>query len=216
MTLKKDATMAYIKFNRRVKDLKQEGHYFEANQIYFIEEKDRIDKVLSHKYGEIVSNPNEVKEAKSRKEPSVTHKAVERKKVFIVHGRERSMRENVSDYIKELGLEPVVLFEQTNKGRTIIKKFEECAEDCSYAVVLLSPDDKGCLKDSEEFKFRARQNVILELGYMWGKLGRDKVAILYRNNVEKPSDADGIVHIPYYRKSGWREQLKKELEEAIL
>jgi predicted nucleotide-binding protein len=139
-----------------------------------------------------------------------------KKNVFVIHGRDRSMRETVSEYIKSLGLEPVILFKQTNKGNTIIEKIEECVRECSYAVVLLSPDDEGRLRDAEHLNYRARQNVILELGYMWGKLGRDKVAMLYRDNVEKPSDADGIVHIPYYRKSGWREQLKKELEDAGL
>jgi hypothetical protein len=139
-----------------------------------------------------------------------------REKIFIVHGRDRSMRETVSEFIKSLGLEPIVLFKETNKGKTIIEKIEECAEDCSYAVVLFSPDDEGRLKGDEKFTYRARQNVILELGYMWGKLGRDKVAILYRENVEKPSDVGGVAYIPYYRKSNWREQLKKELNGAGL
>ena len=137
-------------------------------------------------------------------------------KIFIVHGRDRSMRKNVEEFIKSLDLEPVVLFKQTSKGKTIIEKIEELACKCGYAIVLLSPDDYGGLKGDPNARSRARQNVILELGFMWGKLGRDKVAMLYRDGVEKPSDADGIVHIPYHRKSGWREQLEKELEAAGL
>lgn len=136
------------------------------------------------------------------------------KKIFIVHGRDRSMRETVEKYVKELGLEPIVLSKQASKGKTIIEKIEQCANECSYAIVLFSPDDLGKYKDDAQLEQRARQNVVLELGFMWGKLGRHKVAMLYRENVEKPSDADGIVHIPYHRGSGWKEGLKKELEVA--
>ncbi len=137
-------------------------------------------------------------------------------KIFLVHGRDRSMRKNVEDYIKPLDLEPVTLFKQANKGKTIIEKIEICVNECSYAIVLLSPDDYGQLKGDKELRPRARQNVILELGYMWGKLGRDKVAMLYRDNVEKPSDTDGTAYISYQRRSGWRENLKKDLEVAGL
>ena len=121
------------------------------------------------------------------------------------------MRKNVEEYVRSLDLEPVILFKQANKGKTIIEKIEEQAKACCYAIVLFSPDDYGGLKGEPE-KPRARQNVVLELGYMWGKLGRDKVAILHRENLEDPSDAGGIAHIPYGRKSGWRELLKKDLE----
>lgn len=80
------------------------------------------------------------------------------------------------------GLRPVILHEQANKGRTIIEKFEQHAVPCAFAVVLLTPDDHGgAAKSNAELRSRARQNVILELGYFVGKLGRHKVAARERS-----------------------------------
>ena len=52
------------------------------------------------------------------------------------------MRESVARVLTTLGLEPVILHEQPDKGRTIIEKFYEHS-DVGFAVVLMSPDDEG-------------------------------------------------------------------------
>ena len=92
------------------------------------------------------------------------------------------MKEAVARTLEKLGLEPIILHEQENLGKTIIEKFESCSENVSFAIVLLSPDDLGYKKDKppESAMFRARQNVILELGYFMGKLGRKNVVALHR------------------------------------
>ena len=50
-----------------------------------------------------------------------------------------------------------------------------------------------------EKKFRARQNVVLELGMLLSKLGRSRVAVVTKNvsNLEKPSDIQGIIYHSY-------------------
>ena len=94
--------------------------------------------------------------------------------VFVVHGRDNGAKDTVARLLTKLGLQPVVLNEQPNEGRTIIEKFEYHALRVGFAIVLLTPDDVGSLQDeSSESQPRARQNVVFELGYFIGKLGRD-------------------------------------------
>jgi hypothetical protein len=102
------------------------------------------------------------------------------KKIFVVHGRDGGFRDRVARFLEKLKLDPVILHELPNKGRTIIEKFMDYS-DVSFAVVLLTADDRGGLSDTsfESQKKRARQNVILELGFFVGRLGRDHVCALY-------------------------------------
>ena len=138
--------------------------------------------------------------------------------IFVVHGHDEGMKEAVARTLKNIGLEPIILHEQANRGKTIIEKFETCSENVSFAVVLLSPDDKGYKADQEpeSASYRARQNVILELGYFLGKLGRENVCALLKTeeNFEFPSDIFGSLYTPYDSNSGWKLALAKELKVA--
>jgi predicted nucleotide-binding protein len=137
-------------------------------------------------------------------------------RVFIVHGHDDRIREAVARFIERLGLDAVILHEQPNAGRTIIEKFESCA-DVGFAVVLLTPDDVGASRAaSADSKLRARQNVIFELGFFFGKLGRNRVAALYSDGVELPSDLHGILYIALDPHGGWHLQLAKEMKQAGL
>lgn len=134
--------------------------------------------------------------------------------VFIVHGRDEAAKEAVARFIEQLGLHSVVLHEMPNGGRTIIEKFEEYS-NVGFAVVLLTPDDIGASPEQrEQMKPRARQNVILELGYFLGKLGRNRVCLLYKEGVEIPSDYHGVLYVPMDTGNGWRLELAKELKHA--
>lgn len=136
------------------------------------------------------------------------------KKVFLVHGHDNELKETVARFLAKIGLEPIILHEQVNGGLTIIEKFERNS-DVQFAIVLMTPDDVGNSKDnSNNLNFRARQNVILELGYFLGKLGREKVCALIKSKVERPSDYDGVVYISLDGSEGWKLLLSKELKYA--
>jgi predicted nucleotide-binding protein len=134
------------------------------------------------------------------------------KKVFIVHGHDEGARETVARFLERIGFEPVILHEQANQGRTVIEKIEAHGE-VGFAVVLLTPDDEGCVKGGE-LKPRARQNVLLELGYFIGRLGRDKVCALKRGELEIPSDYLGVVWVSMDVGNGWKQSLGQELQAA--
>jgi len=134
--------------------------------------------------------------------------------VFIVHGHDDEMKEAVARLLKELDLNPVILHEQPNKGKTIIEKFSEYAE-VSFAIILLSPDDicYSSKESLEDGKHRARQNVIFELGFFIGKLGRRYVFPLKRETeMQLPSDYSGIIYTPFDKKGGWKLKLVQELK----
>jgi predicted nucleotide-binding protein len=136
------------------------------------------------------------------------------RKVFVVHGRDDAARLSVAQFLQKLGLSPVVLHEQPNAGRTILEKFEG-ESDVAFAVVLLTPDDQGALAGApNSTKPRARQNVILELGYFLGRLGRRNVCCLYDQSVEVPSDIFGLAYVPYDSAGAWQVTLARELDAA--
>jgi len=136
------------------------------------------------------------------------------KSVFIVHGRDEGRKEGVARFLSILGLEPIILHEQANLGRTLIEKFEAHA-GVSFAVVVLTGDDLGGPKDSpQSARPRGRQNVVFELGYFVGRLGRKRVCTLYEDGVEIPSDFNGIVYLPLDPAGVWRTLLARELRAA--
>ena len=135
-------------------------------------------------------------------------------KVFIVHGRDTLLRTQVENVLRALGLEPIILQEQANIGKTIIEKIEECT-DVGFGIVLYTPCDEGRLKSEEgKLKPRARQNVVLEHGYLMAKLGRERVCCLVSDDVEFPSDIQGVGYIPANDFDQWKYKIAKELKAA--
>ena len=138
-------------------------------------------------------------------------------KVFIVHGHNDALKLSAARLIDKLGLESVILHEMPNKGRTIIEKFVNYA-DVAFAIVLLTGDDKGGSTNTpiRSYHLRARQNVILELGYFLGRLGRDRVVAIYDQDVEIPSDYSGVLFIPHDENGAWQMLLAKEMKAVGL
>lgn len=124
-------------------------------------------------------------------------------KVFIVHGHDATAREQLELVIHKLGLDPYVLQNSGGGGLTIIEALEKGignSEDAAtFGIVLLTPDDMGYSKQAgeKEIQPRARQNVVLEMGMLISALGRPRVAILKKQHLEVPSDAQGILYIPF-------------------
>jgi predicted nucleotide-binding protein len=138
-------------------------------------------------------------------------------KVFIVHGREAGgFLDGVKSFVERVGLQPVILAEQANEGRTLIEKLEANALDVGYAIALLTPEDSGYgpEDDPPPHPNRARQNVILELGYFMGRLGRERVAALQQGDLEVPTDILGIVYIQLGDDGAWKMKLVEELLAA--
>ncbi len=122
------------------------------------------------------------------------------RKVFVVYGHDGQAKTELEAMLRRWGLEPLIFDQIKSGGQTIIEKLETVRAEADFAVVLATPDDEGHRKEHPEEKaFRARQNVVLELGMMLAILGRPKVAVLLKSDVhmERPSDIQGLIYISY-------------------
>ena len=133
--------------------------------------------------------------------------------VFVVHGRDDGVKNTVARFLEQLGLQPVVLADQPGQGLTIIENIQRHAQ-VHFVVVLLTPDDTGALRGEVDLRHRARQNVIFELGFFIGKLGRHKVCVLTKGEPEIPSDYAGVEYIPLDGNVDWGVRLFRELLAA--
>lgn len=158
-------------------------------------------------YQELVPEPKTIVKSES---------AITGKTVFIVHGRDDATKDAVARLLEKLDLDCTILHEQPNKGRTIIEKFEDYSS-VAFAVVLLTPDDVGGISSNpDKLSPRARQNVIFELGYFIGEIGRERVCALHHKDVELPSDLDGILYVTLDEHGAWNLELAKEIQAAGL
>ncbi|WP_154223576.1 TIR domain-containing protein [Marinicella rhabdoformis] len=137
-------------------------------------------------------------------EPSAPENPINaNKKVFVVHGHDTQAREQLELILHKLGLDPFVLANTGGGGLTIIEALE--AEigtnnnQARFGIVLMTPDDMGYSKadGTENIQPRARQNVVLEMGMLISAVGRGNVAILKKGHLEAPSDAQGILYVPF-------------------
>lgn len=122
------------------------------------------------------------------------------RKVFIVYGHDLNVRSQLEAMLRRWGLEPLILDQLPSEGQTVIEKLEHNTNEVGFGIILATPDDIGYRASREDEKaFRVRQNVVLELGMLLAKLGRKKVAILIKQqgNMERPSDIQGLIYIPF-------------------
>lgn len=117
--------------------------------------------------------------------------------VFIVHGHDEARRNELRSLLEGMDLDPVIMQEEDDRGLTIIEKFEYYASTCSFAFILMTPDDRSSGGEDPESRWRARQNVIMELGWFMARLGRERVMILYTGELEIPSDILGVVYVRF-------------------
>jgi predicted nucleotide-binding protein len=140
--------------------------------------------------------------------------------VFIVHGRDAGLREQAARLVERVGngaLEAVVLAERPNGGQVLLDKFEHYASAAGFAIALLTADDVGGpAGGGTPSRARARENVILELGFFLGILGRGRVVVLLDERVQLPSDLNGIVYISVDSAGAWKHALVRDMLNAGL
>lgn len=130
----------------------------------------------------------------------ITTSSENNRKVFVVYGHDNHARTQLEAMLRRWDLEPLILDQLVSSGQTIIEKLEEYTQQVNFGIVLATPDDIGYPKNDETKKqYRVRQNVVLELGMLLSKIGREKIVILLSQaeDMEKPSDIDGLIYIPF-------------------
>lgn len=138
------------------------------------------------------------------------------RKVFIVHGHDNNVRNEVELFIRSIGYEPIILCKRADKGDTIIEKIEREAKDVCFAIVIYTSCDLGKDKNAEDLNPRARQNVVFEHGFMCAHLGREHVCALLEDGVEQPGDLQGILYKPLDAAGAWKYQIADEMKAVGL
>jgi predicted nucleotide-binding protein len=119
-------------------------------------------------------------------------------KVFVAYGSDHKARDDISELLRGLGIQSIVISKSPDHSRSLIEKFENAARQCEFAIILLTPDDKRVIgKKNKKIEDRARQNVIFEMGWFFGKLGRPKTLLLRKGVIEMPSDIRGVLYQQY-------------------
>jgi predicted nucleotide-binding protein len=157
-----------------------------------------------------------VKEAIQFSAPSLSapvRSAPPSREVFIVHGRDDAAKIEVARLVERAGLEAIILHEQANGGRTIIQKFEDHGGAAGFAIIVMTPDDVGGL-DKDSLQPRARQNVIGEMFWFAGRLGRERVCALKKGALEVPTDFAGVGYVDMDSSGVWKKDVLRELEHA--
>jgi predicted nucleotide-binding protein len=148
--------------------------------------------------------------------------------VFLVHGHDTTAISDMESYLTGLGIKTFILSRVGGPAQSLLQRFLRSAADAHFAVVILSADDIGASRVQYEtdgvgdraLQFRARQNVVLELGFFYGLLGWENVFVLYRPpdkvfpNFERPSDIEGAVFDLMDPSGRWRESLAQKLVEG--
>ena len=165
---------------------------------------------------DVENDEYDLRETRDEEKPNIVlNQDVKRKdKVFIVHGHNGNTKERTARFVEKLGFTAIIIHEQASRSMTIIETIDTYSNDVCFAIVLYTPDDMGNVKskaESGELKYRARQNVVFEHGFLIGKLGRENVATLVEGVIELPNDISGIVYI---NDKDWQIDIAKEMKAA--
>src|SRR5271165_3535384 len=151
--------------------------------------------------------------------------------VFLVHGHDHEFRDEVDQYLQTLGVRSVILSKMGAGSQSLLLKFQALATQARFAVVLMSADDIGASRRQYEnaerggnqtLRYRARENVILELGFFYGRLGWENVFVVQKPaehtwpDFERPSDLAGVDFFDAVGEIDWRYELANKLRDAEL
>ncbi len=112
-----------------------------------------------------------------------TDRAADPKKVFVVHGRNEVLRQNLFSFLRSIGLQPIEWSQAvgaTGTGAPYVGQVLDAAMGIAQAVVvLLTPDDEAKLRApfikktdppyETELTCQARPNVLFEAGMAFGR-----------------------------------------------
>lgn len=181
------------------------GFYFNDLESAILKQQEITDEVITFAKG--TKPPEEVVEIQSNT-PT---------KVFIVHGHDDALINEVKSFLLSQSIEPIILREQHDASITIIEKLERYAKDPSigFGIVLYTPDDKGKAVKENNYNYRARQNVVFEHGLLMGLYGREKVISLVKKetNIEMPGDVNGVIYTDHAN-ADWRLSVAHMLDKA--
>jgi len=170
------------------------------------------------------SSPNDdIKESDGMEK----QKSLDSKKVFVVHGRDESARKAMFIFLRSIGLEPLEwsqAVKATDKSSPYIGEIlDKAFSEAQAVVVLMTPDDKACLREhlrgkdepkhEIELTGQARPNVLFEAGMAMGRYP-ERTILVQLGKLRPFSDIDGILSVRMENNSKKRQDLAERLRIA--
>lgn len=176
-----------------------------SNGTLQIQASPEIKAKFEEDYNQYSGNPatESIKQNQHATPETITASTSQNKQVFVVHGHDETSKEQLELVLHKLGIDHFILANSGGGGLTIIEALEakigKNSTATSFGVVLMTPDDMGYAQSAgtDSIQPRARQNVVMEMGMLISSIGRSNIAILVKGHLERPSDADGILYIPF-------------------
>lgn len=124
----------------------------------------------------------------------IAHRQIRSIPLMIVHGHDTGARLELENFLLKRfpHVTPITMIEQEDSARTLPEKFERLAAEVRGALAIITPDDLAFTLRTNTESLRTRQNVIVEVGWFWGKFGRGRCLLLVRGDIEMPSDLSGV------------------------
>jgi predicted nucleotide-binding protein len=182
-----------------------------------LKEKEIFEKGLKNaifylkSYESDILHDVDIEERGRKDSDKAINKTSHKKNIFIVHGHNDSIKDKVANFISKLGIEPIILNKQTNRGQTLLEKFEEYS-DIKTAIIIFTNEDMGNYNDGSEYEKRAGQNMIFEAGYFLGKLGKKNTIVIAEQGVMLPSVLEGYTYFKMDREDKWKTDIAKKLK----
>ena len=115
---------------------------------------------------------------------------------YAIHGHDELNTRRLTQLLQgHFNLNPIAMLSKPGMSRPLIEKFEEEAQNCSFAFGLFTPDDE--IVNAPNRYMQARPNVIYEVGWFIGRLGKHRVTLLLKHGTNIHSDLDGVSRIPF-------------------
>ena len=205
----------YVEGRTRLKELLPDlfGDLGEIRDVRVMEDSDGSRRVDRNEVERLVRELDYLFEVRASSHPG---EAIQSERVpqcvFLSHGGSTLWREVQAYVEKDLGFPTLELAQEANRGRTLLQKLSEEAERVGFAVIVMTGED-----ESDVGPPRARENVIHEIGYFQGRLGLDRICVLYEEGTNVPTNIQGLVYIPFPKdliRAGFGE-LAREIRAAF-
>ena len=118
--------------------------------------------------------------------------AADARKVFITHGHAEDVLRRVEDFVRALGLDPVVVKRGASEGDSLDDLVEKRIEECEAQIILATADDEV------DGSWQPRMNVVHEVG-LGQRIFKDRMIYLKEDRCAFPSNIAPKVWEPFPR-----------------
>lgn len=175
------------------------------------------DKTADSSPKKAAEKPKEKKPVGDANVPTSVKKSSAGVKVLLLHSGEDEMTVSVIDLLDKLAID-TVMPDASQETTAEYMGAIVAVPEVSFTIYLLNPDEKTLFPGlpGKISKAKPRQDTVFELGLLVGKLGRDRVSVLFRKEkgIDIPDDFFGVNYVAFDAAGGWKINLIKLLKAS--